>query len=299
VTSSLSLPNPAQTSIRTEWSVALGTRLRGLALAREKGWLLTWDDDHWLGLFDPKGDRRGQVRAPAALTAACTADDGSAHVAVGNRGEVWWLAPDLSVRWERTVGQKAIAVAVDPFGQYAAVADGRGSLHLFDRRGRTVGQAQTPRPLHHLAFVPAATFLLGSADYGLVGCFDLSGRCAWRDGLVAHVGSLAVNGDGTAIVLACFSEGLQRYTLAGKNLGRLSLAEPARLAALDFESRSCLVAGLSNQLLLVDRDGRTVASHVPEAPPVGIVLGALGRTAAAALADGTLVGLDLRAPARS
>src|SRR5262249_9550094 len=162
--------------------------------------------------------------------------------------------------------------------------------HVLDRHGNPVSQTSTPRPLHHVAFVPAAPFLLGSADYGLVACFDLNGRCVWRDGLVAHVGSLAVSGEGDAGGLACFRAGLQRYPRAGRNLGRLSLEEPARLAALDFEGRSGLVAGLSNRLSLVTRDGRTPCTHVLEAPPVALALGALGKHAAAALAEGTVVG---------
>src|SRR5436853_547202 len=83
------------------------------------------------------------------------------------------------------------------------VADARGTLRLFDRHGRTLWKTDNPRPFQHLAFVPEAPLLLGSADYGLIACFDQAGACVWRDGLVAHIGSLAVSGDGSQIVLAC------------------------------------------------------------------------------------------------
>jgi len=299
LTSSLSLPKPGPASMRPEWSLSLGARLRGLELAREKNWLLTWDENHWLYLVKSTGERQGQVRVAGAVSAASCADDGSAYVAVGGKGEVWWLAPDLTQRWQKSLGHKATAVALDPFGQYVAAADAHGGLHLFDRRGRLVFEAQTPRPLQFLAFVPAAPFVIGSADFGLVACFDLAGRCVWRDGLVAHVGSLAVSGDGEAIVLACFTEGLQRYSLAGKNLGRLSAPEPCRLAALDFEGKHHLVAGLTDRLLLLGPEGSVKSSHLLGTPPAAVVLGALADQAAAALPDGTLMGLDVRnLPAR-
>jgi hypothetical protein len=231
---------------------------------------------------------------PRALVTACCADDGSAYAAVGARGEVWWLTPDLTVRWERSVPRKAVAVALDPFGQYAAVSDARSGLHVFNRHGGRVSETQTPRALHYLAFVPAAAFLLGSADFGLVGCYEVTGRCAWRDGLVAHVGSLAVSGDGALVALACFTEGVQRYNVAGKNLGRLTVGEPCRLAALSFDGRHILAAGLSNRLMLLDSSGQTQGTHPLDKAPVAVVLGALADRAAAAFGDGTLLCLDVR-----
>jgi hypothetical protein len=292
--SSLLSHAPLRKAIVPTWSLDLQVRARGLTLAREKGWLLLWDEKRWLYLVNRSGVRQAQVRLGDGVTAACCADDGSAYAAVGPEREVRWLAPDLTVRWEQTVPQRAVAAALDPFGQYLAVADARGHLHLFDRHSRPVCQVQTARPLHHLAFVPAAPYLLGSADYGLVACFDLMGRCVWVDGLVAHIGSLAVRGDGTEIMLACYTEGLQRYNLMGKNRGRLSVAEPCRLAALSFDGRLILVAGLSNRLLLLDRQGRTLCEHPLDQPAVAVVLGALGESAAAALADGRLVGLEVQ-----
>jgi hypothetical protein len=293
VTSSLSLPKPVAASVRPAWSLPVGGRLRGLSLAREKGWVLSWDDGSWLHLLGVSGARQGQVRLTGQIGAAAVADDGSVVAAGGIRGEVWWLAPDLSVRWQKSVPAKVVAVALDPFGQYAAVADAQGGLHFFDRHARSIARAQAPRPLHHLTFVPAAPYVLGSADYGLVACYDLAGHCSWRDGLVAHVGSLAVSGTGDAIVLACFSEGLQRYTLAGRNEGRQQLKEPCRLVALDFEGRSLVAAGLSHRLLLADRDGGVSCEHALDRAPVGLVVGALGRLAVVAFADGTIQGFDL------
>jgi hypothetical protein len=211
---------------------------------------------------------------------------------VGDRGEIWWLTPDLTIRWERVMPRKAVAAATDLFGQYLAVSDARGNLHILDRYGTLVCQTLTPRPLHYLAFVPVSPVLVGSADYGLVACYDLSGRPLWRDGLVAHAGSLAASEDGSQIILACFTEGLQRYTLAGRNLGRLSAGEPCRLASLSFDGQRILVAGLSNRLLLLDPGGRVLLSHALDQPPVAVALAPLGQRAVVALADGTVMGLD-------
>jgi hypothetical protein len=269
-------------------------RPRGLGLAREKGWSLAWDEKDRLHLLNRTGALQAQKRLSGALVAACCADDGSTHAAVGSRGEVWLLAPDLTPRWQEQLPHRPVALALDPFGQYLAVADDRSHLRLFDRNARTVFMAQTPRPLHHLTFVPAVPRLLGSSDFGLVACYDLAGDCLWRDGLVSHVGALTVSGAGEQIVLACFTEGLQRYQLDGQNKGRIHVADACRLAALSFDGRSMLVTGLDNRLLLLDAQGRLLCDYLLGAPAVAICLGPLGEYAVVALVHDQIVGLDLR-----
>ncbi len=293
LSSPISPPIPGRV-LHPTWCLSLGAGLCGLALAREKGLLLAWDERGGLYLVNRRGERQAHRPLPAAATSACAADDASAYAAVGAHGEICWLAPDLAPRWQRALSRPAVAAALDPFGQYLAVAEDGGRLHVLDRHGRRVMSTETARPLHHLAFVPAAPFLVGCADFGLVACFDLSGKCVWRVGLVAHAGSLAVSGDGGVILVACFTEGLQRYNLSGQSQGRWNVGEPCRLAALTFDGAWALATGLGHRLLLVDRKGRVHTSHELEQPAVGLALGALGETAYAALADGRVVGLDVR-----
>jgi hypothetical protein len=283
---------PAAGSIRLLWAQSLATPARGLALAREKDWLLAWDDTT-VTLLNQAGRLQSQVRLHNSVGAATCADDGSAIAAVGSGGEVWWLAPDLSTRWERAVAGPGVTAALDPFGQYLAVADAKGGVTVFDRLGRNVCQVLSPRHFHYMTWVPGAPYLIGSSDFGLVACLDLAGRWVWRDGLVIHAGSLTVTGDGSVILLACFTEGLQRYNLAGKNEGRLAVVEPCRLAALSFDGSVILAAGLSNRLLLLDRAGQLLNFYSLDRPPDAIALSPLGDRAFAALPDGRVVGLDL------
>jgi hypothetical protein len=287
-------PLPSRAGLRQLWSQPLAIVPRGLALAREKGWVLAWDAEGWLHLFDGKGERQGQARTPGPLVAACCAEDGRHFAAVGKGGEVWWLAPDLMPRWERSLPATGVAVAMDPFGQYLASADRQGNVRLFDRDGRPVCQLESPRPLYHLLFVPASPVLVGSADYGLVASFDLRGRWLWRDGLVANVGALAVSGDGGRIALACYTEGVVLYTRSGRKDGRMALPEPSRLVALTFDGRLALVSGLSVRMRLLEADGKVRHTHTLARPAVALALGPLGETAVVAESEGPLVGLDLR-----
>jgi len=277
------------------WSHALANAPRGLVLAREKGWLLAWDSQDWLYLLNQAGERQAQLHSTAKLASAACADDGSAYIAAGTQGEIWWLTPDLRARWERSVERPVTAMAMDSLGQYVAVGDSSGTISIFDCHGRSGTQFQSTRPLHHLAFLPANPWLLGASDYGLVACFDLKGNLLWRDGLVAHIGSVTVSGlpEGL-VVLSCFTEGLQKYDTSGKNLGRQSLAEPCRLAALTYDSRHLLVAGMSSRLLWLDAEHRILSTHELEKPAIAVSLSPLGDRIVVALANSSLVGIEIR-----
>jgi len=279
-------------SIRALWSAPLQSGACGLALARESVNILAWDRGHWLYLLDRQGKCQAQRRFPAGVRAACCSDDGSAFVAADAAGAIYWLAPDLMSRWEKKLRQPALAAALDPFGQYLALSDESGSLHVFDNQGKQASHCHTPRPLHHLAFIPTVPLIVGSADYGLAVAFGLDGSLAWRVGLVANVGSLAVSGDGQ-LLLACFSEGLLRYGPGGKPLGRWAVPGPCRLVGLSFDGQRVLAAGLKGELWLMDGEGRPLAEHMLEKPATCLAMGALGRDAVAALADGPVICLAL------
>lgn len=287
-------PPPSSVTFRPAWSASLGSLPVGLALARERDWLLAWDQSHWLYVLNHAGQRQGQFRFRGNLAGAFCADDGSAYAAIGNKGEIVWLAPDLMPRWQHTLPNPALTCAMDPFGQYLAVADTRSHVTLFNNQGQQKVSLQTPRPMHYLAFVPQTPVLIGCADYGLVGGFGLEGSMHWRDGLVAHAGSLSVNGDGSRILIACFSEGLQGYDLNGKKLERLPVIEPYRLASQSFIGQYILVAGMSNRLYLLDSAGKGLGSQPVGKSIAAVALSALGDQATVALTDGPIVRWDIR-----
>ena len=275
------------------WSFSLQAGPAGLALAREKGSILAWDRAGWLYLLDPRGRCEAQRQFTDGLKSACCSDDGSARAAVSTSGKAVWLGPDLATRWEQELPHPALAAALDPFGQYLAVAGDHGSLTILDHQGKSVAAAESSRPLHHVTFVPAAPVVLGAADYGLVAAFDLVGKLIWRAGVVAHVGTLAVSGDGDQIILACFSEGLQRYNLAGERLERVSAPASCGVAAVSFDGKRILAGGLDGKLFVLDTTGQVLASQQLDKPAAALALGALAKDAVVALPDGRILRLTL------
>jgi hypothetical protein len=262
--------------VRPLWSLTLAAPPRGLALAREPGWVLVWDADHRLSLYNRGGLAQAQHSARAPCTAICIADDGSCAAAGGEVGQLWRLAPDLAPVWQKVVPYRITAVALSPLGDHLAAADASGGLHLLDRHGHVVWKAATPRALHFLTFVPERSCLVGAADFGLVTCFDAAGRTLWQEGLISHVGSLSASADGSRLTLACYTEGLVHFTLEGARHRPAGFSPPCRLAALSYDGQLVLTADLDRRLTLAERDGLVRDHFDLESPPTGIALGPLG-----------------------
>jgi hypothetical protein len=276
--------------VRLEWSRELPAPALGLSLSRESGTFLVWDGENQLARFDKLGQREWRRPAPASLVSAVLSDEGKHIAVVGRRGHLWLLSGELSVIWERALPRRPVAAAIDHLGQAVAVADEAGGLHVFDPKGRVLWRTSAARPLVHLAFVPESGLLVGSAEFGLVCVFDQKGQCLWRDGLVAHVGSLAVSGNGGRVVLACFTEGLCCYSVASPRQLRLPQA-PCRLAAVGYLGKPILSVGLEDRLALRDAEG-SVHEEI-DVPGSVVALGMMpfGDLSVAALATGSVIGV--------
>lgn len=292
---SSSLEHPIREPVRCQprWSARVEGTITEMSLAREVGWLLVQTDLHWLSLLDAQGRTQAQLRGPTALSCSSAADDGSAYVAGGVQGDVWWLAPDLSIRWTRRLPQKVAGLALDGLGEHLLVADGGGGLTLFTNRGETEWQTSTPRPLRHLTFVPEVPHLIGSADYGLVQCLDAKGRCVWRDGLVASVGGMAIRGDGGRLALACYSDGVYRYTRRGERSQWQGLPEPVRQVRCSYDGRMWLVLGLGGRVWQLARENGTPTRVEFDGHATGLALSPLGDNLLVSFAKGQITSYQL------
>jgi hypothetical protein len=279
--------------VRLLWTHNLATPLHGLSLARERETVFVCDGRNDLFLFDRAGKLQAQRPAPWPVAVAGCSENGSAFVVGGAQTPmICWLAPDLAPLWQRPLSRPATALAVEPLGGRIAVADAGGSLYVIDARGKTVWQATTPRALHHLAFVPEKPILAGASDFGLVVCFGSTGECLWRDGLVAHIGSLASNGDGSCLLFACFTDGLVCFNAEAPKQERIPLDAPCHLAVPSYAGDILLTADRQNRLCLRDRTGDLRNQITVEAPAAAIALGALADYAVAGLVNGALVRFD-------
>lgn len=257
---------PRSVTLAPLWSMALPALLRGVSVVRERGYLFVWDEKNCLQLFNAQGELQARADIPDDLVAAAASDTGEVFIAVARNGQVYRLGPDLAVADRYAFRNGIQAMALDPHGSYFAFAETPPHLGVADVHGKLLWRVATPRTLLYLSFMPTFPYVVGASNFGLVACHDFRGNCTWKHGLVSNVGSMFLRGADSQILLACFSEGLQRYSYMGKDWGRTRIAEPCSLIAGPYEGELIAAAGLTPDLKLLTLKGELVARAGLEAP---------------------------------
>jgi hypothetical protein len=284
---------PSPYVLKSLWSVPGSALVRGMSVVREGNYLFVWDENNCLQLFNARGTLQSRARIPGQVVAAAAADSGNCYVAVTGDGRLFSLGPDLGVRRCRQFRTGILALALDPHGHYLLFADAGSGLGMSDIDGCLRWFDRTPCPFVYLAFMPVLPFAVGCSTLGLSACYSFEGHLVWQRGLVCHIGALVIRGADGLCGLACYSEGLQQYSFAGKSLGRWRLREPCRLVSVAFASELFLVAGLSNRVCLVNQAGGLLAETGLEKPAGHIALSAAGDQGFAALYGGGLVSFQI------
>jgi hypothetical protein len=272
----------------TGWTWFAGGGLKAFRLLREKHWVVALDDANRMTLLDSEGTAVADWNAPNDVVGISAAENGERVFAVDRDGDIHVLDAGLEPIARFDGPADPIAIACDPLGTHIAVATLSGLNGIMNNRGRATGERETRRPLKHLAFVPSTGEIIGAAENGSLACFDYRGREIWIVGGSTSVGDMAIDGNGSTILLACFGMGLERLDGRGDREGTYRLeGAPARVA-IDFEGSQILIATLERELLELNFDGVIRNRTELDEQPLGVALDPLGRYAVVAFGGGRL-----------
>ena len=293
------------------WTVVTDSPLKGLAMARESGAILAWDERNQLYLFDLHGDSLSQSRVPGPVLAGAISDEGSliALLVEGTETELLLLDADFSVRDQKVAPTESTFVTMDPHGRYVAIGTRHGLLHLINRYGRPAGRIETLDTIAHFCFIPDRSIAIGAAAFGMMLAVAIDpGRAGrleteilWQERLMSSVGRLAVSGDGGMILASCYTLGIQKFDLRGRNEGSYHLGGTVSHAVPDFPGRSIAAATLEGELALMNSAGNVRWRTTLPRPVTALEMDPLGRYMVYGHATGEIVRLDLLggAPGRS
>lgn len=286
----------------TSWTILTEGPLKGIGLAREAGTILAWDEADQLYLIDLNGQYRSVTRAPGKVAMATISDDGARVVLLDTNARLWLLDADLGVVAERQGPPDPIRVAIDPHGRYAVVSSRMGTNHFYTRFGKPAGKFESIQALAFVCFLADSPTLIGAADYGMLtavelrssmGSSRLSTETLWLERGVTSVGRLATTGDGSMILVSCFTHGVQRFDLHGNNEGAYHLGGTATHAVPDFAGRIIVVATLEGELVVLNSAGNVRWKSALSRPAIGLETDPLGRYVIYGQNTGEVVRLDL------
>lgn len=278
------------------WSQLLPAPSAGIALARETGSVLAWDVQRQAVLIHRSGAVVSETNRAGPIACAAISDDGSA-VTVTDEQSVTWLDRDLKPKWQKPIGAKPTAVALEALGQFVAVADAANSVQFFDSAGRVFGASiSTPRALYHLRLPTETQTLYAAADFGLILAIDMSRReILWQDNPVTHLGDLDAAAGGAVVAAACFSEGLRRLDRTRRLLPAIASREPCRYLALSYSGARMVAGSIVGGIAGFDDKGEQKFEQRFEQMLTGVQLSPLADVAVVGLADGRVLGLDVSA----
>lgn len=285
------------------WTTVTDAPILGIALARETGLLLAWDEGRNVYLIDEHGDRRMSERAPAPIVSASISDDGSLVALLVGGPRLLLLDGSLSPEADRPAAGGASTVAVDAHGRYVAVSSKFESVQFYNRLGKTAGKLSVKQPLPLIRFIASQPMLIGAGGFGALMAVELgaSGRgdalatdVVWEERLLSNVGRLEATGDGSMILSSCFNLGIQRYDLHGHNEGSYHLGGTATHAVPDFTGRSIAAATHEGELFLLNAAGNVRWKTKLSQPASALEIDALGRYLIYALPTGEVRRIDLQ-----
>ena len=193
-------------------------------------------------------------------------------------------------------------MTIDPHGRYLAIGTRQTTLHFFNRFGRPAGSLETMHSLSHLCFVPGRPMAVAAAAFGtMVGVAFEIGRTQgrldpeiiWQDRLLSNVGRLALDGEGGMILASCYTLGIQRFDLRGRNEGSYHLGGTVSHAVPDFPGRTIATATLEGELAVINSAGNVRWRTSLPRPVVALEVDPLGRYLIYGHSTGEIVRLDL------
>ncbi len=164
--------------------------------------------------------------------------------------------------------------------------------------------------ISHFCFVPDRPIAIVAAAFGMMAGVALDpardgGRLdteiLWQERMMSTVGRLAVSGDGAMVLASCYTLGIQRFDLRGRNEGSYHLGGTVTHAVPDFPGRTIVAATLEGELALMNSAGNVRWRTTLPRPITALEMDPLGRFVVYGHATGEIVRLDLfgGAPGRS
>lgn len=277
---------------RISWTFSTDAPLAWLDYARESREVLAADNSGGIYLIDHRGKVIGLTRGPTPIRGLSWSDNGSGGVALIGQSKLHWFSRQLEFLDRYELSDTALAVAMDPQGDYVAVSLSTAQTQIFDGPRKPIHRFESLRPFVKLGFVTEWPGLIGVADYGLLSTRTFRGEVVWEDKLWNNAGDIAFTGRGDMVLVACFAHGILRYDEEGAQEGSFQVAGTPSRVACSYKPYRVAVSTLERHLYWMNTDGKLLwATEAPD-DIVRIICDPLGKGLICGFQSGQIVRLD-------
>jgi hypothetical protein len=248
-----------------------------MALERESLSIVAWDDAHHLYRIDFQGRPTAEHRLEEDIRTVAVSDTGEHTFVFAPGPSLLILAQDGSQRARLAIPFEPTALAVDPFGDYIALASSDAQLVVMNRRGKTLGRTVAPQSYKHLAFVPASGQIVAAAEQGVVAGHNIKGNLLWKETMYSTIGGMAVDHAGQTVALAAFGYGITRFNADGKREGTYQIGRSPHLVAVDFDGSKLVASSVDGYVIALNYDGHMLGEKALAERAQSLAIDPLGR----------------------
>lgn len=247
------------------WSFTVEAPLVSMQLAAESGDVLAADASGGLYRIDQRGRLAALTRGFLELNGLAFSDLGNRGTAVTGEQQLCCFDSQLKVAWSIEMPEPVTCVGIDPGGRHIGVALANGQNVVYDVERRLICRFETERPLRVLHFLATEPAIIGAAEYGKIGRYDLAGREIWSENVHANIGGVCVTGDGQIVYAAVFNHGIRMFDEDGAACGTYLIEGTAHRLDCSFDTSRLAVTTLERHLYWLDDAGELVfAATLPE-----------------------------------
>lgn len=274
------------------WSFSTDASLSNLELARESGEVLAADSSGGIYLLDRNGQIVSVTRGQTPIRGLAWSDTGSGGVALIGNSRLHWFSRQLEFRSQYDLDETALSVSIDPHGEYVAASLATGTNLVFDGPRKPILKFTSQRPFVKLMFVAEVAGMIGVADYGLLSSRTFAGGIRWEEKLWSNAGDIAVSGNGSMVLVACFSHGIVRYDDDGDQTGSYQVEGTPNRVSCSYLPYRIAVATIERHVYWMNADGKMLwAAEAPE-DITRIACDPLGKGLVVGFESGRIVRLD-------
>jgi hypothetical protein len=277
---------------RLSWSLSTDAPLVGLRWARETGDVLAADASGGLYHIDRSGKLANITRGPSPIRSIAWSDTGAGGIALVGDEKLYWFNGRLLFQGWLELSEQILGLALEAFGTHAAVSLANCTTQIYDVSRKRVRSFSSLQPLVNLEFVVNRPALIGVAEYGLLCSYAFTGEQEWQQRLFGNVGDMAVTGDGSTILMACYAHGIQCYDGSGRQVGSYQVGGTVERVATGFQAGHIAATTMERHFYYIESDGQVVFQAVLPGDVCRVICDPAGRGVLIGLTSGRIMRLD-------
>lgn len=241
---------------RQVWAFTCDAPLVSMHVCAEAGDVFLADGAGGIYRLNEAGRLITLTRSGIELTHLDWSEDGEAGVVVHGGSTLSWLDSKLKVKWSKSFQEPILSAAINPQGSHVLVALRDGQNVILNAAQKRERKFSTMQAINHIVWLATSAEWMALADHGFIARYRWPSNQLWHERLLSRIDSMAATYDGSCIVLAALSHGIQLYDSEGRRQSAYVVEGAVHRVSISCDGRLLAAATIEGHLLMLHESGR-------------------------------------------